>query len=101
MRRLRRRSQPRSSSATTGADDLAALEFDQLVGQVEVTVVMGDDQQCLALGAQFRQQFAIEHFAERRVLVSSPFVEDDHRPSFKTGNDQRQALALALGQFTG
>lgn len=62
---------------------------------------MADHDDGLALALQVRQQFGVEDPAESRVLVCGPFVEDQDRPLFEPGIDQRKALALPGGEIGG
>ena len=50
-------------------------QFDDVVGRLEITVVMTDHQRRFAARFDIRQDFVIEDLLEFRVLVRRPFVE--------------------------
>ena len=65
-----------------------------MIGNVEITVVVGDHDDGFAQALKVRQQFGVENPSEGRVLVGRPFVKHQHRALFQPGVDQGQALAL-------
>src|SRR5215207_4266859 len=79
--------------------ELAVVQLDDAVGDVEVAVVVTDDDHGLAARFQLRQQLVVEDVFEERVLIRRPLVENVDGAILKIGREQREAFALALRQL--
>ena len=78
--------------------DLAEVELDDLVGAVEVAVVVGDHDDGLSAPSEPRKDLGVEDLAEPRLLVGRPLVEQIDRPVFQQRGQQREPFALPLRQ---
>src|SRR5581483_10350116 len=79
----------------------AVVELDEAVGEVEIFVIVGDDEDGFAAGFQLGQELGVEDGLEMGVLVGGPFVEEIERTVFEIGGEEGEALALALGNRDG
>ena len=79
--------------------DFPVLELDDLVGDVEIPIVVGRGDDGPSLGLQRGQQLLIEKPAKRRVLIGGELVEHQDRPVLEQADDERQPLALPARQL--
>ena len=79
-----------------GGNQLAVVQLEDAIGDVEVLVVVADDQDGFAAGFQFRQQLGVEDIFEVRILIGSPFIEQVERPILQVSGEQSEPFALAL-----
>ena len=64
-----------------------------------IRIVVADDDHGFPARLQLGQDVVVEDVLEYRILVRSPFVEKIDIPVFEEGRQQRQALALTLGEL--
>ena len=60
--------------------DSSVFNDEDLVGNVEVAVVVANDEHCLAATAQIRKKLLVEEISERWVLIGGPLVKNKDWP---------------------
>ena len=81
-------------------DDLAVFDFDDAVGVVGDVAVVGDEDDGVAFGVQFAEDFH-HFFAAVAVERAGGFVGEDDLPAVHQGAGDGDALLLPAGKLTG
>lgn len=82
-------------------DNLARLQLNQPIRQMEIAIVMGNGDHRFPLGFQHRQQFEIENGLKLGILVSGPFIKQIDRTVLQPALQQSQSFALPLRECDG
>ena len=81
-------------------DDLAVLDFDDAVGVFGDVAVVGDEDDGVAFGVQFAEDFH-DFFAAVAVKCASGFVGEDDLSAVHERTGDGDALLLAAGELSG
>ncbi|CDZ38481.1 Hypothetical protein NGAL_HAMBI1146_29000 [Neorhizobium galegae bv. officinalis] len=79
-------------------NNTAVPHGDNPIGDMEISIVMADDDEGLALSFHLRQQLFVKDAAEFRILICGPFIRHDNRAIFQPGLYQSKAFALPGGE---
>src|SRR4051812_2737636 len=91
----------RSSSMRPDPGNLPLFHPDNLIGNVEIALVMSDRNNSASLRLQLWQQDFVIVLAKFWILLGGPFVEDANGPVFQAGHNHGEAFALSRGEISG